>query len=338
MTRISAFRFTNVIKILSVLSATLMCFIAPTIADETYKVSYNDGIYTFSSGEITSLSYSFDADYGKACFGWFNLYLANPLDNTTQQNAGYHECINGCKANYYYVTINYTNRYTIFGSYWNSYITNIKQYDSCAKCPKNATCEQTDGHKESFTCNKGYFESDYKCNACPTGAESCTSGTVYQCPNNSYDNGNGCTQCPELSTPDQAQQKCVCDSGYYMSNKETCESCPAHANCDTKTDFTCNDGYYKNDNKCESCPKNASSCTSATDFTCKADYYKDGSQCTKCPPSDDVFTDEAKTTKAQYTSNTGAKSKTDCYLKSGTYYNEKGTFTLSNQCNWEQKN
>lgn len=71
----------------------------------------------------------------------------------------------------------------------------------------------------------------------------------------------------------------------------------------------------------------------------RSNYENFFKECIPCPSLDDVFTDKGKTTKAQYTSDTGATSKTDCYLPSGIYYyNVKGTFTLSNQCNWKEKN
>ncbi|MFQ6739532.1 MAG: hypothetical protein ACLRFJ_02605 [Alphaproteobacteria bacterium] len=246
--------------------------------------------------------------------------------------------------------------------------------DECKSCPENATC--TGG--TDFKCNDGYIKDNGKCiedpeNKCPDGTPktngictcgtgqyyypdtnvckdcpkntvSCTSATDFTCIDGYTKQNDECVEnqpeCPDNSTIG-TDDKCVCNAGYYGDPTTKCKSCPNNATCAGGENFECDDGYTKDGDTCvknkPECPEHSTPGTDGN-CVCNTDYYKDNSQCTKCPTRDDVFTDEAKTIGAQYTSVAGATSKTNCYLESGTYYNKKGTFTLSNQCNWKEKN
>lgn len=176
--------------------------------------------------------------------------------------------------------------------------SNGKTEKACTKCPKNTY---------------GGMGGPSSCKTCPTHANCC----------------NGATECSDFT----------CEDG-YTKNGDTCvknqPECPDNSTLGTDNKCVCDEGYYGT-TECESCPDNAT-CTGGEDFECDAGYYKGESKCTECPTRVDVFTDETQKTKAQYTSVVGTTSKTDCYLPSGTYYNVKGKFTLSNKCDWKEKN
>lgn len=90
----------------------------------------------------------------------------------------------------------------------------------------------------------------------------------------------------------------------------------------------CDTGYYNvttnrdnGDCSCEKCPANTASCSSSTSFTCVAGYYKNGTTCSPCPTPG--------------TSAQGATEISNCYLPSGTKFDESaGDGYYASDCNY----
>ncbi|MDR1337448.1 MAG: hypothetical protein LBJ73_00260 [Rickettsiales bacterium] len=93
--------------------------------------------------------------------------------------------------------------------------------------------------------------------------------------------------------------------------------------CDTKS-YTCANGYYgtptDSSTGCTLCPEHATCAgTGNTTFICISGYYKIGATCAPCPDGG--------------TSIAGARAITDCYLPTGTSFEDAyGTFELTDKC------
>lgn len=227
-----------------------------------------------------------------------------------------------------------------------SLVSGTLGFCSCDSCESgyyrdSATTNSWDVTYTQFCGSQPTF---YTCTQCPSGNYS-NGGTVTQCTPcqaNTYGGGgdsSSCKKCPANANCCDGQSGCsgfTCNEGYEQDGDHCVAKCPDNSTRNNAGNCICDTGYYGNSAKCKSCPENAT-CAGGTDFKCNADFYKNNSQCEKCPTRDDVFTDLEKN-KAQYKSNADATSITDCYLPSGTYYNDKGKFTLSNMCPYKQQN
>lgn len=111
--------------------------------------------------------------------------------------------------------------------------------------------------------------------------------------------------------------------------------------CSTVSTYRCRSGYYGTatgaGTGCTKCPDNAT-CPGGKNpsrFGCNISYYKSTSSatsCSRCPTATNIFINSAKTVRAVGTTaeitydGTGS---TLCYLPTGTYYDNTGTFQIT---------
>ncbi|MDR1338363.1 MAG: hypothetical protein LBJ73_05055 [Rickettsiales bacterium] len=165
--------------------------------------------------------------------------------------------------------------------------------------------------------------------------------TEYRCKGGYYGTSTNCIACPQNSTCPAGTTTPSCNTGYYYKFL-TCNACPENSVCNA-TDFVCNEGYIKDrmfQSSCILCPRNATCPAGSTTPTCNAGYYtytapsKEYS-CARCAAADGVYTNIELTIKAYGTNAAGTgKTSASCKLPAGTYYDEIGTFTHTEDCEY----
>lgn len=128
------------------------------------------------------------------------------------------------------------------------------------------------------------------------------------------------TTCVECSNGLRANSE---NAPHTNSGSSACQYCPSHK---LKISKGVAPGVYIN--SCEDCPANAT-CDGSTTLSCNKGYYGSTS-CTRCP-SDSRFMYQGYATYGT-TSSSGKTAVTDCFIPSGTYYDNTGTFTITSNC------
>lgn len=124
---------------------------------------------------------------------------------------------------------------------------------------------------------------------------------------------------PGFGEPSEASCTVRCVEGYYDIGGTTginCKTCPANATCPAGSDMKnntpiCNKNYY-----------------GLIDLFVRPSVYN----CVRCPQI------IGPTGRPGYgiTKSSGAKSITECYISSGTYKDETGTFEIGNDCYYSE--
>ncbi|MBD5400807.1 hypothetical protein HDR61_03640 [bacterium] len=185
---------------------------------------------------------------------------------------------------------------------------------------------------------------------------SCDGKTIKGTRGTSVNCENYTETCYPLNTSDLSQGyykviNCTSCKGSYtkQTHSSTTEPiCPNitttscdYCTCSCQTTWTtsgANTGYERrthNGSSACDCSGSTAKCTVTTmEYRCAAGYYGTAnstgtSGCTRCPAATNVFTNSAKTTKAQGTTNDGGRELlSSCYLAPGTYYDNTGTFMI----------
>lgn len=115
------------------------------------------------------------------------------------------------------------------------------------------------------------------------------------------------------------------------------------SNCNSESWANYGTGYQRYISRTCDCGGSSAICQTSYYYSCAAGYWGTSSNgtsgCSPCPPASDIYTNSARTTKAQGTSTDDATDITDCYIAPGTYYDTTGTFTLSklsNKCSYKE--
>ncbi len=184
---------------------------------------------------------------------------------------------------------------------------------SCTRCPSGSYSKA--GATHCTSCPAGQIPISGKCVSCDAGTyakvgalkcTACPAGTISKigavscaaCPAGTYSNGNGtkCTKCPIGYTSDARASVCYMNvkAGYYVSTPKAMIAVA----CPEGTTSVATKVVYGSTSSCSKCPAGT--------------YYTSG-KCVACP--------------AGYTSYSGAKSKTQCFISipAGSYRTSSGT-------------
>lgn len=184
------------------------------------------------------------------------------------------------------------------------------------------------------------------------GVDSAHSGNYYKCANSitincggyagaiinyTSQSGGAGTQYNPYILQGCSNIKCACDISSYVASSGGCTSCsngmkaieesvsrvwPYHTNtsCEYCGSGTLKKEVYYDIYACVPCPENGT-CDGSETITCNKGYYG-ATDCTRCP-YDNIYG----------TTNTGAKTQTDCYLPKETQINSyDGSFIFTNDC------
>ncbi|CAL6066871.1 multiple_epidermal growth factor-like domain-containing protein [Hexamita inflata] len=163
----------------------------------------------------------------------------------------------------------------------------ISTMSVCRKCPAFSAAAST-----TCTC-VGNFIFDITtmtCNACPAGTTATSNKCV--CATATYFLKSGvCTPCPASSSPDAAQQTCVCSVAqqFFDAASVTCKMCPGTAPLAAdKRICICTDTskkYHIGTNSCAACPTNSVINQSNICVCPITGQYMKAGTCTACPAS-----------------------------------------------------
>lgn len=157
----------------------------------------------------------------------------------------------------------------------------------------------------------------------------CTNSVSFSCQSDalkiSYSSrtgGNGTSGSPYILTG-CSFVSCACSHTSYLVGGKTCVLCPDNSmaglvgSYHTETSCSyCSPSSLRTASGCVSCPAHAT-CNGTTTLTCDKGYYKSGdAACTRCPQ---VGPDARET---GTTKSSGATAKTECYIPSGTQFND----------------
>lgn len=121
-------------------------------------------------------------------------------------------------------------------------------------------------------------------------------------------------------------------SGLYTCVEKTCTGCTSDTSWSSA-----GTGYMKKVTRTCNC----GTCSATTAYQCASGYWGSStngtSGCSPCPPWSKVYTSSAKTQEARGTSSSGTTDIAGCYIIPGTYYDETGTFSISNAPCWYNK-
>lgn len=118
-------------------------------------------------------------------------------------------------------------------------------------------------------------------------------------------------------------------SGLYTCVEKTCTGCTSDTSWSSA-----GTGYMKKVTRTCDCGV----CSESTAYQCANGYWGSStngtSGCSQCPTWKKVYTDEVRKTEVRGYSTAGVTGMTGCYIIPGTYYDETGTFSISNAPCW----
>ena len=182
---------------------------------------------------------------------------------------------------------------------------------------------------QSYTINGTVYCKNGTNQTCTTGAGGTASATGYvylsQCENGSGAGGVSICRLPSAS---------LCASGYVFDENYVCVKAE------------CGPGYTgnatgANNQGCTACTNKPNNSTYTTNnscnWKCNTTYYKSGTSCTQCPSTTTAgiyVNSYLNAGRPGSTEDTSATSLSDCYIPTGTYYDETGTFVIpsGNKC------
>ncbi|CAG9320600.1 unnamed protein product [Blepharisma stoltei] len=227
---------------------------------------------------------------------------------------------------------------------------------------KACTCTDTNASFDTASlkcvCNAGFFLNDQEvCTACTAPCSSCNSATFCTtCQDEThmtYDSAAGTCTCTDVKASfDTTTLKCVCNTGFYLNDQDTCTACTApcsscnsaafctacedashmtfdsaagtcicadsHASFDAASlKCTCSTGFYLNDqDTCAACTAPCSSCSNSATF------------CTACEDSTHMTFDSAAGTCICTDSHASFdEASLKCTCSTGFYLNDQDTCT-----------
>ncbi len=204
----------------------------------------------------------------------------------------------------------------------------------------------SESYSTAYTCGRGYATM----NTSSGSSGYLTHITGYGYPETRAYNATGyfaCVICPHGSySAYYGQVNCTLCSGGYTTTGNGGYSCS----------YTCPGYNYTETWESPSwvSGKNSSVSNICVATKCKAGAYLNGTKCTACtagtynpnagatsssaciacPAATGIYTDAARTTLAVATSAAGTGSSSGCYLAPGTYYDNSGSFEITENCSY----
>lgn len=115
----------------------------------------------------------------------------------------------------------------------------------------------------------------------------------------------------------------------------TCDSCGSCTNCNDTNWAAYSSGYEKYVHRWCNCGV----CEYDVQYRCAAGYYGQSnngtSGCTRCPTLSGAYITSSLSSHVVGTSAVGSYFITNCYIKSGTYYDSTGTFKMTANCSYK---
>ena len=131
-------------------------------------------------------------------------------------------------------------------------------------------------------CVSGYYPISGSCSQCPINTN--WNGSACACLSGFYLSGGNCISCPQFSTYSSIEQKCICDSGYRVSETQCTSVCPTKSQWDGSK-CACISGFYFIQNSCLPCDPNSIYSAASQTCLCKDGYFGTFSLCTACDSS-----------------------------------------------------
>lgn len=207
-------------------------------------------------------------------------------------------------------------------------LIHIHSADAAGTCgTTNYPCQN-----QNYTINGTLYCRSATNQTCTTGAGGSASATGYvfhtTCENGSGTGGQTICRLPSQS---------LCASGYVFDDTYVC----VKAECGPGYTGTATGANNQGCTECTNKPTNATYTTNnSCEWKCNDTYYRSGTSCVQCPQSSEgeIYVNSyLNATRPGATANTNATAKTDCYIPSGTYYDQSGTFTIAtgNTCPYQ---